>query len=104
MGERSGSDGPHPAVKYGLAIGFLALYAVALVGGFIATVTAVGWLDTNVLQPLVGGSGLVSAAALGFSVLAYVLVVLKIVSSGSVAGSNQSSALSSLTDSDWGRN
>lgn len=91
-------------LRYGVAIAFIGLYLVAIVGGFVVVITATGWVDEAVLQPAVGGSTALSAVLLGAAILGYVLVVYQLTTSGSVVGTDRSTALSSLTDADWGEN
>lgn len=104
MGDDQDPELKTTLLRYALAVGFLALYAAVIVGGFVAVVTGVGWATTNVVEPAVGGGDALSAVLLAAAVGGYVLVVYKLTTSGATLGSESGSALSSLKDSDWGKN
>ena len=67
-----------------LLAGFL-LYGVLAIVVFVTSFFVVGWVNGTVLQPMVGGSGLLSVVLYGATLLFNVLFVWRFVSSDTVS-------------------
>ncbi|WP_435334588.1 hypothetical protein [Haloarchaeobius sp. TZWWS8] len=85
MGEKS--DFRDRMVRNGLLAAVLIGYGALVLGGFVAVFFATAWLDTNVLQPMVGGSDLLTLVLFGGVMCSFVWVVFRLGGSESTGGS-----------------